>query len=209
MIAIIDYEAGNVRSIARAIEVAGESSVITADPAEILRADGVCFPGDGAAGHAMRTLERTGLIDPIHEVVARGTPFLGVCLGMQLLFGLQEENETEGLGLLEGEVRLIRGAEKLPHIGWSETVFEKSLLDIPAGTAHFFYFVHSFVAKPANPSDIVGITRYGEPFASIVVHDNIWGTQFHPEKSGADGLALVNSWVKFVRSSKLTGAVSR
>jgi len=209
MIAIIDYEAGNVRSIARAIEAAGEPTIITADPTEILRADGVCFPGDGAAGHAMRTLERTGLIDPIHEVVDRGTPFLGVCLGMQLLFGLQEENDTEGLGLLDGAVRQIKGAEKLPHIGWSETVFVRPLLDIPVGTANYFYFVHSFVVQPADPHDIVGITQYGEPFASIVAHDNIWGTQFHPEKSGTDGLALVDSWVKFVRSSELSGVISR
>ncbi|MCC6704241.1 MAG: imidazole glycerol phosphate synthase subunit HisH [Thermomicrobiales bacterium] len=209
MIAIIDYEAGNLRSIARAIEAAGESSIITADPADILAADAVCFPGDGAAGFAMRALDRAGLIDPIHEVVRRGVPFLGVCLGMQLLFGYQEENDTHGLGLLDGEVRLIRGAEKLPHIGWSETVFQRGLPGFDAGTADYFYFVHSYVAQPANPENVVGVTTYGEPFASIVARDNVWGTQFHPEKSGVRGLALVNSWIEFVRASRLTEVAAR
>ena len=209
MIAIIDYEAGNLRSISRAIDAAGETSIITADPAEILAADAVCFPGDGAAGYAMRALERAGLIDPIHEVVQRGTPFLGVCLGMQLLFGYQEENDTYGLGLLEGEVRLMRNVEKLPHIGWSETVFQRPLPGFAAGTADYFYFVHSYAAKPANSEDVVGVTTYGEPYASVVARDNIWGTQFHPEKSGVRGLALVNSWVDFVRASRLTEAVAQ
>jgi glutamine amidotransferase len=209
MIAIIDYEAGNLRSIARAIEAAGEMSVITADPAEILAADAVCFPGDGAAGHAMRTLERTGLIEPIHDVVGRGVPFLGVCLGMQLLFGYQEENDTHGLGLLEGSVRRISGATKLPHIGWSETVIERPIGDLVPGDSSYYYFVHSFVAQPANQEDIVGVTTYGEPFASIVARNNIWGTQFHPEKSGPDGLNLVNSWVKFVQATRVSEAVSR
>lgn len=203
MIAIVDYEAGNLRSIARAIEAAGETSIITADPAQILAADAVCFPGDGAAGHAMRALERTGLVDPIHEVVRRGVPFLGVCLGMQLLFGYQEENDTHGLGILEGEVRRIRGAEKLPHIGWSETVVQRALPGLTVGDAQFFYFVHSYVAQPANFDDIVGVTLYGEPFASIVARDNVWGTQFHPEKSGVHGLALVAAWVDFVRASRV------
>ena len=208
MIAIIDYEAGNLRSIARAIEAAGETSIITADPAVVLKADAVCFPGDGAAGHAMRTLGNSGLIEPIHEVVRRGVPFLGVCLGMQLLFGYQEENDTHGLGLLEGEVRMIRGAEKLPHIGWSEAVIQRPLPGLNTGDASYFYFVHSYIAKPAHEEDIVGVTVYGEPFASIVARDNVWGTQFHPEKSGEHGLALVNSWVDFVRATKLTGAAA-
>ena len=203
MIAIVDYEAGNLRSIARAIEAAGESSIITNDPDEILRADAVCFPGDGAAGHAMRTLERTGLIEPIHEVVHRGVPFLGVCLGMQLLFGYQEENDTYGLGILEGEVRKIRGADKLPHIGWSETVVQRPLPGLTPGDAHYFYFVHSYVAQPANKSEIVGVTLYGEPFASIVARDHVWGTQFHPEKSSVHGLALISAWVDYVRATRM------
>jgi glutamine amidotransferase len=209
MIAIIDYEAGNLRSIARAIEAAGETAVITADPAVVRAADAVCFPGDGAAGHAMRILERTGLAEAIHDVVSRGVPFLGVCLGMQLLFGYQEENETRGLGLLEGEVRKIEGAAKLPHIGWSETVIQRPLASLKPGDSDYYYFVHSYVAKPANDQDIVGVTIYGQPFASIVARDNVWGTQFHPEKSGVRGLALVNAWVEFVRAGKPAEAVAR
>jgi glutamine amidotransferase len=209
MIAIIDYEAGNLRSIARAIEAAGERSIITADPAVVRSADAVCFPGDGAAGHAMRTLERSGLVDAIHEVVDRGVPFLGVCLGMQLLFGAQEENNTHGLGLLQGEVRMIRGAEKLPHIGWSETIYQRALPGHEPGDAEFYYFVHSYVAVPANPEDVVGVTIYGEPFASIVACDNVWGTQFHPEKSGVRGLALVNAWIEYVKAAQSAEAVTR
>jgi glutamine amidotransferase len=208
MIAIIDYGAGNLRSIARAIEAAGESTIVTSDPEQIYAADGVVFPGVGAAGHAMRKLAEAGMIEPINEVVRRGTPFLGVCLGMQLLFEEQEENNTRGLGLLKGHVRTIRSAEKVPHMGWSQSVIRKPLPGLEPGTSHFFYFVHSYVVQPNNPDDIAAVTTYGETFPSIVTHGNIWGTQFHPEKSSDDGLAFVRSWVDSVRAAKAAGAVA-
>ncbi len=202
MIAIIDYGAGNLRSIARAIEAAGESTIVTSDPEQIRAADGVVFPGVGAAGHAMRKLADAGMIEPINEVVQRGTPFLGVCLGMQLLFEEQEENDTRGLGLLKGQVRTIRDAVKIPHIGWSQSVIKEALPGLDPGTSHYFYFVHSYVVEPDDPGDIAAFTSYGETFPSIVAHDNIWGTQFHPEKSGDHGLAFVKSWVEAVRAAK-------
>jgi glutamine amidotransferase len=209
MIAIIDYGAGNLRSIARAIEAAGESTIVTSDPEQIYAADGVIFPGVGAAGHAMRKLAEAGMIAPINEVVERGTPFLGVCLGMQLLFDQQEENNTRGLGLLRGRVRSIHNAEKVPHMGWSQSVIRKPLPGLEPGTARYFYFVHSYVVQPDDPDDIAAVTAYGETFPSIVAHDNIWGTQFHPEKSGEHGLELVKSWVDSVRTAREAKAGAR
>jgi len=209
MIAIIDYGAGNLRSIARAIENAGETTVITSDPEQIAAADGVVFPGVGAAGHAMRKLDEAGMIGPINDVVSRGTPFLGVCLGMQLLFEEQEENDTRGLGLLKGRVRTIRSAEKVPHMGWSQSVIQHSLPGLEPGDAHYFYFVHSYVVEPDDPADIAAVTTYGETFPSIVARGNIWGTQFHPEKSGEHGLAFVKSWVDAVKAARTAEAAPR
>ena len=206
MIAIIDYGAGNLRSIARAIEAAGESTIVTADPEQIAAADGVVFPGVGAAGHAMRMLDEAGMIEPINEVVSRGTPFLGVCLGMQLLFEEQEENDTRGLGLLKGHVRSIHGGEKVPHMGWSRSVIRHPLPGLEPGDAHYFYFVHSYVVQPDDPADIAAVTTYGETFPSIVARGNIWGTQFHPEKSGEHGLAFVKSWVDAVKAARAAEA---
>jgi glutamine amidotransferase len=209
MIAIIDYGAGNLRSIARAIEAAGESTIVTSDPEQIYAADGVVFPGVGAAGHAMRKLTEAGMIEPISEVVDRGTPFLGVCLGMQLLFEDQEENGTRGLGLLKGRVQSIQGAEKVPHMGWSQSVIRKPLPGLEPGTSHFFYFVHSYVVRPDDPDDVAAETTYGDTFPSIVARDNIWGTQFHPEKSSEHGLAFVKSWVDSVRAAREAKAAAR
>jgi glutamine amidotransferase len=208
MIAIIDYGAGNLRSISRAIEAAGETTVITGDPSDLLDADAVVLPGVGAAGYAMRQLEAQGLIPVIHEIVERGTPFLGVCLGMQLLFQDQEEGDVQGLGLMKGRVRAMTSGEKVPHMGWNRSVVTKPLPGLQPGDDHYFYFVHSYIAEPADPADIAAVTQYGEEFASVVVHDNVWGTQFHPEKSSKDGLALVASWVESVRLSKTVQAVT-
>ena len=209
MIAIIDYGAGNLRSIGRALQAAGEETVITADPEVIRAADGVVLPGVGAAGHAMDRLDEKQLVPIIHEVVERGTPFLGVCLGMQLLFEHQEEGNANGLGLMKGSVRTIRNAEKIPHIGWNQSTVRKPLPGLEPGDAHYYYFVHSFVAEPDDPADVAATSEYGEQFPSVVVRDNVWGTQFHPEKSSEDGLALIKSWVETVRTSSRQGAGTR
>jgi len=197
VIAVIDYGAGNLRSIRRALEAAGAETVVTADPAVVARADAVVLPGVGAAAHAMDRLNELGMTPAVRDAVADGKPFLGICLGMQVLFEHQEEGDTHGLGLLRGRVRSLvpDAATKVPHMGWN-----RSRVVVPgplgaAGDERHYYFVHSFVVEPEDPADVAAETSYGDTFPSVVVHDNVWGTQFHPEKSGPDGLALIQAFV--------------
>lgn len=195
MIAVIDYGAGNLRSIQRALEAAGADAVITSDPAVVRSADAVVMPGVGHAGHSVARIISLGLDGAIRDTVGAGKPFLGICVGMQVLFENQEEGGGTGLGLLPGKVRSIPESVKTPHMGWNRSRFIK---DSPAGAigdARHFYFVHSYVAEPSDPADVVAVVEYGETYPSIVVRNNIWGVQFHPEKSGADGLALVQRFV--------------
>ena len=196
MIAIVDYGAGNLRSIQRAIVHAGGEPNITSDPDEIRNAERVVLPGVGNAKAAMERLRREGLADAVSDVEKEGKPVLGVCLGMQLLFGEQAEGPTTGLGLLEGEVSWLPADRKVPHMGWNIAEFtpDSPLQDL--GRCHF-YFVHSLIAEPVSTSDVAAVTHYGVAFPSVVAHNNIWGTQFHPEKSGDDGLRLVKRWVEF------------
>ena len=200
MIAIIDYGAGNLRSIRRALETNGAETEITSDPAVVARADAVVLPGVGHAGHAISEIDRRGLTPAIRESIESGKPFLGICVGMQVLFEHQQEGDTQGFGFLKGNVREINGAEKLPHIGWNQisTGSEEDGLD-----EGYFYFVHSFVAEPTNPADVAATANYGEEFAVVVKSANVWGTQFHPEKSGPAGLDFLATWVNEVdRSTK-------
>jgi glutamine amidotransferase len=197
-IAVIDYGAGNLRSIQRALEAAGARVTITSDPAVITGADGVVFPGVGNAGAAMNRLRELNLPPAIEEAVAAEKPFLGICLGMQLLFGHQEEGATAGLGLLPGTVRSIQADVKSPQIGWNRVRFVKPGPFGPGGEEHDYYFVHSYIVEPENADDIVATTHYGEIIPAIVARDNVVGTQFHPEKSGAAGLDLVQSFVRMV-----------
>ena len=194
MIAIVDYGAGNLRSIRRALEAAGADARITSDPADVLAAERVVLPGVGNAGASMRRLRTSGLADAVSTIAQRGTPLLGVCLGMQLLFGHQEEGDTEGLGLLDGEVRLLPTTLKVPHMGWNVARLAHDSPIGDAGESREFYFVHSFYAAPADERDIAAVTEYGISFPSIVIHNHIWGAQFHPEKSGPAGLDLVRRW---------------
>jgi glutamine amidotransferase len=196
MIAIVDYGAGNLRSISRAIAQAGGDARITCDPDEIRSAERVVLPGVGNAKAAMDRLRREGLADAVTDVANEGKPLLGVCLGMQLLFGEQAEGPTTGLGLLDGEVTWLPAKRKVPHMGWNLAEFTPGSPLEDLGQRHF-YFVHSLVAELGNPADAAATTHYGLAFPSVVAHDNIWGMQFHPEKSGEDGLALVKRWVDF------------
>jgi glutamine amidotransferase len=200
-IAVIDYGAGNLRSIRRALEAAGAQVVITSEPDAVRRADAVVFPGVGAAGAAMRRLHDFGLVEAIGDVVAADRPFLGICLGMQLLFGHQEEGNIQGLGLLRGRVRSLSDQVKVPQIGWNRVRWVRDEGGATARDEDDFYFVHSYIVEPADPADIVAVSRYGELFPSIVRHDRVWGTQFHPEKSGPAGLRLVACWVESVREA--------
>jgi glutamine amidotransferase len=200
-VAVIDYGAGNLRSIRRAVEAAGANVQITSDPEAVLGADAVIFPGVGAARAAMDRLHALGLVSAIRDVVAADRPFLGVCLGMQLLFGEQEEGNTRGLGLLPGRVRALDRDVKAPQIGWNRVRWTQDGVGRRAGDEADFYFVHSYVAEPADPGDAVAVTRYGHVFPSVVRHGQIWGTQFHPEKSGPAGLRLVAGWVDGVSAT--------
>jgi glutamine amidotransferase len=194
VIAIIDYGAGNLRSISRALQRHGEDVTPTNDHDSILSADRVVLPGVGNAKAAMDQLRQQGLDTTLNQVVEHGTPLFGVCLGMQLLFGDQEEGPTTGLGLIPGTARRLPVSHKVPHMGWNTANFHE---DTPlAGLgARDFYFVHSFVVAPENNSDIAATTNYGATFPSVVIHDHVWGTQFHPEKSGESGLDLLKAWL--------------
>jgi imidazole glycerol-phosphate synthase subunit HisH len=199
-IAVIDYGAGNLRSIRRALEAAGAHVTITSENGQVRQADAVVFPGVGAAGAAMDRLHQLGLVDVIGEVVTDGRPFLGICLGMQLLFEHQEEGNTRGLGLLQGRVRTLGPGVKVPQIGWNRARWIQEAAGYHPAEEDDFYFVHSYVIEPNDSADVVAITRYGEIFPSIVRHGHVWGTQFHPEKSGPAGLRLIAGWVEGVQS---------
>jgi glutamine amidotransferase len=195
MIAIVDYGMGNVTSARMALEHVGGQVELTDDPAAIAAADGVVLPGVGAFPKAMDELRRRGLFEPVREY--RG-PLLGICLGMQLLFESSTElGGGEGLGLLEGSVDALHGdGLKVPQIGWNEVSWSDGapLTDgLPERTA--MYHVHSFAARPDDPSVVIGTAEYGERFASAVARGNIYGVQFHPEKSSAHGLELLRNFV--------------
>lgn len=195
MITIIDYGAGNLRSIRRAIEAHGADVEISGDPKRISNADRLVLPGVGNAKAAMNQLHATGIADAVTDRARHGTPLLGVCLGMQLLFGAQEEGPTTGLGLLDGDVVRLSADHKIPHMGWNTVEFTDASL-LAALPKSDFYFVHSYYVHPTNPGDIAALTDYGERFASVVIRDNIWGMQFHPEKSHKAGLNLIGQWLR-------------
>jgi imidazole glycerol-phosphate synthase subunit HisH len=198
VIAIVDYGMGNRRSVEKALEHVGANPVITADHDLIRRADHVVLPGVGAFPQAMRNLRRAGLDEALTERFLDGGPILGLCLGMQLLFGASEEHEgDDGLGFVPGKVRRLdaRGG-RIPHIGWNLVTFEREAKLVDGlGEAAAFYHVHSFVCD-AEDEDVVGRGEYGERFVSIVEHGNVMGCQFHPEKSSRDGLALLRNFTR-------------
>jgi imidazole glycerol-phosphate synthase subunit HisH len=195
VIAVVDYGMGNRRSVEKALEHVGARVAVTSDHALIREADGVVVPGVGAFPQAMRNLAELGLDDVIRERAAAGAPVLGICLGMQLLFDSSSEHEgSAGLGLLPGEVTALR-APRVPHIGWNLVTLQRpARLTEGLGDAAAFYHVHTYVCRPSDETDVVGTGEYGEPFASIVERENLFGVQFHPEKSSADGLALLRNF---------------
>jgi imidazole glycerol-phosphate synthase subunit HisH len=194
VIAIADYGMGNRRSVETALAHVGAESVITADHDAIRAADAVILPGVGAFPEAMRNLRRTGLGDVLRELTQ---PLLGICLGMQLLFESSTEHEgAEGLGILPGTVTRLQ-APRLPHIGWNLVGFERpSRLAEGLPDAAAFYHVHSFACRPADPSDVVGVSEYGERFVSVVERGNVMAVQFHPEKSSRDGLRMLGNFAR-------------
>jgi glutamine amidotransferase len=204
-IGVIDYGMGNRRSVQKALEHVGAEVVLSSDLDALSRADGLVLPGVGAFPSAMRNLRALNLIELIRDRVAARTPLLGICLGMQLLFEHSTELEpTEGIGVIPGEVRwLASGRLRLPHIGWNDVslIRRSPLADgLPEGGCPF-YHVHSLVAAPRRPADIVATAEYGETFATWVERENVAGVQFHPEKSSADGLRLLGNFVRICRAA--------
>jgi glutamine amidotransferase len=202
-IVIIDYGAGNLRSVQKAFEHLGHEAVFTDDPATLEDAAAVVFPGQGASPPAMAALERTGMSEAVRRTVAGGKPFFGVCLGLQLMLERSEEGDTPGLGIVPGTVKRFGPGLKVPHMGWNAVDFDTAhpVFDgIPSGS--YFYFVHSYYAAPTDPSWVAGTTDYGVRFASVMARGNMVATQFHPEKSGEIGLRLYDNFVRYlVRAS--------
>ncbi len=198
MIAIIDYDAGNLKSVEKALTHLGESPVITRDPETILNADRVILPGVGAFGDAMRKLQRFQLVDVIKEVVAKGTPFLGICLGLQLMFERSDESDgVEGLSLLKGEILKIPDHEglKIPHMGWNSlNIRSDARLFHGIADQSYVYFVHSYYLKAVNEEEVAATTHYSTLIHASVEKDNIYACQFHPEKSGDVGLAILKNF---------------
>jgi glutamine amidotransferase len=200
MIAIIDYQMGNLRSVQKAFERIGHAATVTDDPFDIARAEKVVLPGVGAFRDAIAELRRRDFVSPIRDSIAAGTPFLGICLGLQLLFDVSyEDGEWEGLGVVPGRVvRFDLGDQyKVPHMGWNQArvVRGAPALDRIADGAHF-YFVHSYHVVPEDPSIIAIETNYGHDFCAAIWRDNLFATQFHPEKSQTDGLRLLQNFAE-------------
>ena len=189
-VVIIDYGAGNLRSVARAVADQGYEPLVTREARAIEAAEALILPGVGAAADTMRNLNQGGLVEPIRAYVGSGRPFLGVCMGQQALLSVSEEGgEHQCLDLIAGRVRRLPGGLKVPHMGWNQVRQRQPhpVLDgIEDGA--FFYFVHSYYPDPEDKDVVIGETDYGVTFASVLARDNLVATQFHPEKSGAPGL---------------------
>ena len=200
MIAIIDYGMGNLRSVQKAFEKIGHQAVITSDPAQVAAAAKVVLPGVGAFEDAIAELRRMNLVKPVLEAIDSGKPFLGICLGLQLLFDVSYENgRHEGLGVLPGEVvrfDLPKGYT-VPHMGWNQLAIRRPtpvLKDIAEGT--YVYFVHSYYVAPKDSQVIAAETDYGGTFCAMIWRDNVFATQFHPEKSQSHGLRMLKNFAE-------------
>lgn len=201
MITIVDYQMGNLRSVQKAIERVGAEARISGDPADIESAEKVILPGVGAFEDAIGELRRRELVEPLKAAIEQGKPFLGVCLGLQLLFEVSYEGGRHtGLGVLPGEVVRFAPSEgmKVPHMGWNGVAVRRRppiLPDLADGT--HFYFVHSYYVAPADESVVALEADYGGPFCAMIWRENLFATQFHPEKSQTDGLALLRRFSEY------------
>ncbi len=200
MLAIIDYQMGNLRSVQKGFERVGHAAAITSDPKILAQASHIVLPGVGAFADAIAELKRRDLVEPIREFVASGKPFLGICLGLQLLFDhSSEDGEHEGLGILAGDVRKFQvpAEYKVPHMGWNQVQFRHQapiFRGLASGT--HFYFVHSYYVVPSDPAVIDGEAAYPDLFCATVWRDNLFATQFHPEKSQRDGLQVLRNFAE-------------
>jgi glutamine amidotransferase len=206
-IAVIDYGMGNLRSVSKALEhvAGGKQVIVTADPAQVAGAERVVFPGQGAMPDCMRELDARGL-RPAVLAAARDKPFLGICIGLQMLFEHSEEGNVSGLGVFKGDVRHFPDGKmlaadgqrlKVPHMGWNNVRQKPHALWADIADGSRFYFVHSYCVQPVDPALESGATEYGIPFTCAVARDNIFAVQFHPEKSARDGLQLLQNFVEW------------
>jgi len=206
-IVVVDYDAGNLRSVQRALEAVGQRPLVTSDPRTVEHAEALVLPGVGSAQDCMRKLVTRDLAEPLKDYAASGRPFLGVCVGLQLLFdGSEEGGGVECLGILPGMVRRFENRDglKVPQIGWNSVTlkYDHPLLDgIPGGT--YFYFVHSYYADPADAAVTIGQAEYGLDFAAIVASENVVATQFHPEKSADMGLRIYHNFGRIAAASRV------
>ena len=207
MIAIIDYDAGNLKSVEKALSYLGEEAVVTRDKQKILQADKVILPGVGNFGNAMDKLHHYQLVEVIKEVAAKGTPFLGICLGLQLLFERSDESlGVEGLSILKGEILRIPEQEglKIPHMGWNSLSIKpdtKLFKNIPDQS--YVYFVHSYYLKAEREDDVAATTYYSTLIHASIEKDNIFACQFHPEKSGDIGLKILKNFAALSEMSQM------
>ena len=199
LVALLDYQAGNIKSVENALKYSGSEVIVTSDPDVIDRANAIVFPGQGSCVSSMANIKSKGLDLSIKKSIASGKPFLGVCLGLQLLLETSEEGDTECLGIIEGKVKRFQDGLKIPHMGWIEALVT---LDHPVFSGipekNFFYFVHSYYALPTDIKLISSVTEYGIEFCSSIAYDNVIAVQFHPEKSGDIGLKLYKNFVNFI-----------
>ena len=196
-IVIVDYGAGNLRSVARAVAHVGHEPLVTQDPHDVATADALIVPGVGAAADTMRNLREHGMVEPVREYIASGRPFFGVCMGQQALLTLSEEGgEHPCLDIIPGRVTKLPPGLKVPHMGWNN-VRQRTPHPIFEGIPDesYFYFVHSYYPKPDDDDVVIGETEYGVTFASVLARDNVVATQFHPEKSGEMGLRMYGNFL--------------
>ncbi|WP_457644672.1 imidazole glycerol phosphate synthase subunit HisH [Persephonella sp.] len=202
MITVVDYGMGNLRSVSKALEKVGLDVKVSSDPEDVLNAKAIVVPGVGAFGDAMHNLDRLGLLDPVIRSIESGKPYLGICLGLQILFEYGYEfGEHKGLGVLKGKVIRFENREgfKVPHMGWNQVwIKQKEGLFSGIKDGEYYYFVHSFYAVPFEESDIASTTDYITEFCSAVQRGNVWAVQFHPEKSQKAGLKLLENFKSFV-----------
>ena len=201
LIAIIDYQAGNLRSVQKALETFDANAVISSEASLISAADAVVFPGQGACDSSMRNLKEGGLDSVVISAITSGIPFLGICLGLQLLLEESEEGEEPCLGIIKGKVERLPNGLKIPHMGWNDVSFSSDhpvFNGIPDRS--YFYFVHSYAAFLVDKGVVAGTTTYGKEFCSAIAFDNVVAVQFHPEKSGDIGLNIYRNFIGFVNT---------
>jgi glutamine amidotransferase len=206
VIVIVDYGMGNLRSAQKGLEKAGVDAVISEDPKDIDRAEAVVLPGVGAFGDCLEGLKSRGMVEPLRRAAADGRPFLGICVGLQLLFeGSEEGDVREGLGIFPGRVVRFPRQEglKVPHMGWNRltAVRPSPLLNGSEGKP-YVYFVHSYYAQPADPDIVLATSEHGVEFPAVVGRGNVFAVQFHPEKSQADGIAILRRFGEFIRANR-------